>query len=95
MAAASTLSIASQTSGVGSPKPEKRQANSPLPPPPLPPPPPPPPPLLPPTPGADVSGADGVGLRKSVNVDDMYAKVIKKKVFSVPPNYTVRPPPRA
>ena len=94
MAAASTLSIASQTSGVGSPKPEKRQANSPLPPPPLPPPP--PPPLLPPTPGADVSGADGVGLRKSVNVDDMYAKVIKKKVFSVPPNYPVRlPPPRA
>lgn len=58
--AASTLSIASQTSGVGSPKPEKRQANSPL----------------PPTP---VSQEPADGSRRSMNVEEMYAKVMKKK----------------
>jgi len=60
---ASTLSIASQTSMLGSPKPEKRQANSPLPPPPF----------------HAADGADASGNRKSMNIEEMYAKVMKKK----------------
>lgn len=64
-ATASTLSIASQTSVVGSPKPEKRQANSPLPPPPV-----------------HLDALDSLDRsRKSMNVDEMYAKVMKKKGF--------------
>ncbi len=66
---ASTLSIASQTSGVGSPKPEKRQANSPLPPPPV-----------------HLDLTDSLERsRKSMNVEEMYAKVMKKKGFSMHP----------
>lgn len=60
---ASTLSIASQTSVVGSPKPEKRQANSPLPPPPF----------------HTADAVDATGNRKSMNIEEMYAKVMKKK----------------
>lgn len=66
---ASTLSIASQTSGVGSPKPEKRQANSPL----------------PPTPIHMDMGDSLERSRKSMNVEEMYAKVMKKKGFSMHP----------
>ena len=68
---------------MGSPKPEKRQANSPLPPPPI-------------VGGqAEVSMVDGAldrqSNRKSVNLEEMYAKVMKKKGFSVAPaSYSVQ-----
>jgi len=65
---ASSSSAASSVANLGSPKPEKRQANSPLPP--------------PPAGSPDLYAAvdkKSTGLAVSRNLDEMYAKVMKKK----------------
>lgn len=72
---ASSSSAASSVANLGSPKPEKRQANSPLPP--------------PPAGSPDLYAAvdkKSTGLAASRNLDEMYAKVIKKKQRSVGPD---------
>ncbi|KAK7869928.1 hypothetical protein R5R35_013709 [Gryllus longicercus] len=63
---ASSSSASSSVANLGSPKPEKRQANSPLPPPPC---------------GSPDKCADKPNLTVSeiVNIEEMYAKVMKKK----------------
>ena len=58
---------------LGSPKPEKRQANSPLP----------PPPAHDPLATEAAGSVDRNSNRKSANIDEMYAKVMKKKGFSL------------
>lgn len=66
--AASSSSAASSVANLGSPKPEKRQANSPLPP--------------PPAGSPDLYAAvdkKSTGLAVSRNLEEMYAKVMKKK----------------
>ncbi|XP_034938342.1 uncharacterized protein [Chelonus insularis] len=79
---ASSSSATSSIINPGSPKPEKRQANSPLPPP--------PPPLPPPEDSGDVYAhvdkhakveeySNHQGLASGKSVEDMYAKVMKKK----------------
>jgi hypothetical protein len=65
---ASSSSAASSVANLGSPKPEKRQANSPLPP--------------PPAGSPDLYAAvdkKSTGVSASRNLDEMYAKVMKKK----------------
>jgi len=73
--AASSSSAASSIANLGSPKPEKRQANSPLPP--------------PPAGSPDLYAAVDkkcTGLTVSRNLEEMYAKVMKKKHQDVGPD---------
>ncbi|XP_023707154.1 uncharacterized protein LOC111864196 isoform X2 [Cryptotermes secundus] len=72
---ASSSSAASSVANLGSPKPEKRQANSPLPP--------------PPAGSPDLYAAvdkKSTGLAVSRNLEEMYAKVMKKKQRGVGPD---------
>jgi hypothetical protein len=74
--AASSSSAASSVANLGSPKPEKRQANSPLP----------PPPASNPDLYAVVDKKSSTGLAVSRNLEEMYAKVMKKKQRGVVPD---------
>ncbi|XP_021917169.1 uncharacterized protein LOC110828613 isoform X2 [Zootermopsis nevadensis] len=73
---ASSSSAASSVANLGSPKPEKRQANSPLP----------PPPASSPDLYAVVDKKSSAGLAVSRNLEEMYAKVMKKKQRGVGPD---------